>query len=470
MTQRWTLWIKTLQLLALSATASLLFAGWRFSSSNFLPLRIVEVSASIQAIPSVEPNVTSTTFSVDGRLVDDALQQVIQRFRNPPRFFPNATTTQPIKVFYFSLFPKMVNDDVAKHFVLDGINRSPYLQLITEDEGGHKHWRSDPNIVWLASSSSLWNRPGAWCVRLSELILEAQEVRLAKNTKRKAWPIHVLNWADSYETFPCIRTFNVSKKSVYYHKRSLVWDRQWNATTNTIENGRIHYYDNWTLFSAAPVHHIPFCVRSDLVDALQTVSETEFNYSRRSENLTFADWDITNAWHRSVDVSHFWPATGPGVDRGHIPLSQLRDAVSSTLDALGRSNNISTFAALAGEAKQAGRSQVHLEYARRLLQSKIVVVAQKDEWEDHYRLMEGLASGALVLSDVMLTLPQGLVDGKSLVFYRNQSHLVQLVSYYLSHDQERLRIAREGRRVAMTMHRSWHRMEEVVFGRILSLS
>jgi spore maturation protein CgeB len=63
----------------------------------------------------------------------------------------------------------------------------------------------------------------------------------------------------------------------------------------------------------------------------------------------------------------------------------------------------------------------------------------------------------------MLTLPQGLVDGKSLVFYRNQSHLVQLIKYYLPHNQERRQIAREGRRIAMTMHRSWHRMGKVVF-------
>jgi hypothetical protein len=75
----------------------------------------------------------------------------------------------------------------------------------------------------------------------------------------------------------------------------------------------------------------------------------------------------------------------------------LRASSGAVLDSQRIFGNISTFAALAGEAKQTGQSQVHLEYGRRLLQSKIVVVAQKDEWEDRYRLMEGLASRALVL-------------------------------------------------------------------------
>jgi len=51
-----------------------------------------------------------------------------------------------------------------------------------------------------------------------------------------------------------------------------------------------------------------------------------------------------------------------------------------------------------------------------LLRSKIVVTAQKDRWEDHYRLMEALFFGALVFMDPMVgKMPHGLTNEVSVL-------------------------------------------------------
>jgi hypothetical protein len=185
-----------------------------------------------------------------------------------------------------------------------------------------------------------------------------------------------------------------------------------------------------------------------------------------------SSWVETDAvgLHRPKDVVHFWPLQGGGVDRGgRMNNSKLRDAVSRLLKELGASNaGLKTFAGLAGKPNSIGRNQVDLSYATAILEYKIVVVAQKDLHEEHYRLMEAIASGAMVLSDVMLSIPKDFVDGESIVFYKNMDDLKSKIMYYLKHEEERLAIARRGWTLAMHRHRSWHRMEELVFGKILS--
>jgi spore maturation protein CgeB len=64
--------------------------------------------------------------------------------------------------------------------------------------------------------------------------------------------------------------------------------------------------------------------------------------------------------------------------------------------------------------------------------------------------------------DPMLTLPDGLEDGKSIVIYNSLEELVSKVLYYLGAEQERQVIALQGYKVAMGQHRSWHMMEKIV--------
>jgi spore maturation protein CgeB len=78
--------------------------------------------------------------------------------------------------------------------------------------------------------------------------------------------------------------------------------------------------------------------------------------------------------------------------------------------------------------------------------------------------MEGLISGALVMTDPMHPLPLHLENGTSLVVFESLAQLQDLVLYYLDHPQERMEIARRGRFVALNYHRSWHIMERMILG------
>jgi len=73
-----------------------------------------------------------------------------------------------------------------------------------------------------------------------------------------------------------------------------------------------------------------------------------------------------------------------------------------------------------------------------------------------------------VLMDKMLSLPEGLKDGDSVVEFTSEQDLRNKIVYYLEHADERIRIAGRGRHVAMSRHRSWHRMEEIIFGERLT--
>eukprot|EP00980_Cylindrotheca_fusiformis_P023224 scaffold10247_cov58-Cylindrotheca_fusiformis.AAC.2 len=128
-----------------------------------------------------------------------------------------------------------------------------------------------------------------------------------------------------------------------------------------------------------------------------------------------------------------------------------------------RKLNVDT--SIQGDRAHKGRWGVSDAYATTLLQAKIVIVTQRDQWEDHFRLFEGLASGAMVLMDEMLSLPHSLQDGESVVFFHNLDEMQDLAIYYLEHTEERLAIARKGWEISMKYHRSWHRLEEMLFGR-----
>jgi hypothetical protein len=143
--------------------------------------------------------------------------------------------------------------------------------------------------------------------------------------------------------------------------------------------------------------------------------------------------------------------------------SRLRHLVSETVVDMAKSDGINVFVDVAGEAARNGRRKVKSEYIDTLLKSKIVVVTQRDSWEDHYRLFEALVTGGLVLTDRMLSLPAGLVNGTNIIEFISQDDLRSKIRYYLLHPDERIEIARQGRLVAMSQHRSWHRIEEIIF-------
>jgi len=201
--------------------------------------------------------------------------------------------------------------------------------------------------------------------------------------------------------------------------------------------------------------HTPLVVRTDTIDSLQTT------LVKRGMKLTSPIESIP----RSKDFIYLWPADNKGIN---TQFAYFRHRVANIMVELKEKHNLTAYVGLAGKALKTGRHSVSDQYIDIMLDAKVIVVAQRDQWEGHYRLMEALVTGACVLHDFMHGLPAGLQNGTSIVLYSTPEELENLLLYYLEHDEERIEIGRRGREVAMQRHRTWHRMEEVVFGEILT--
>mmetsp|Transcript_74246 Transcript_74246/g.215133 ORF Transcript_74246/g.215133 Transcript_74246/m.215133 type:complete len:201 (+) Transcript_74246:1597-2199(+) len=199
-------------------------------------------------------------------------------------------------------------------------------------------------------------------------------------------------------------------------------------------------------------------VRSDIVQAF------EEEHSRRQ-----VDWTNVSLVNRPIDVIHHWPVPlKRQIGNPEASQRNLRNQVSYTLHKFRKSHPIYQIqCGLQGSVGSQGRRQVQDEYIQSMLDSKVIVVAQRDGWEDHYRIWEALVSGALVLTDPMLALSQykhAFRNGTHWIVYESLTQLTELVKYYLQHESERNRIAQAGMEHALQYHRSWHRVEEMVFG------
>jgi hypothetical protein len=192
---------------------------------------------------------------------------------------------------------------------------------------------------------------------------------------------------------------------------------------------------------------------------------------------------------RNLDVIHLWDLSGSRDFNRHA--GNYRDEVSRVIYAMNgtllwpsssvpttttlttalppppprRPRIISTSTEFRGKSGTLGRNKANRDYVTALLTTKIVVVVMRDMWEDHYRLLEAISCGALVLTDHMLALQNmGFVPGQSIVMFDNTTQLQDLIHYYLQHDTERITIAHEGWKIALGRHLPWHRLEEVLFG------
>ena len=265
---------------------------------------------------------------------------------------------------------------------------------------------------------------------------------------------------------PCPQILNRSTE-VHYFVRRVVEGRSYNATTKQANLGVINNFADWRTYASSPVRGITYPVRTDVVESLEEVLNKE-----DGKEIPLVDRRDVVSRKRPLDVAHFWPAPSggrrQGVDRGgRQPNSQYRDDVSLLLNKMSQQKQCRAFAGLAGSANEQGRKFVSLDYAQALLQYKIVVVVQKDMWEGHFRLMEAMISGALVISDEMLSLPPYLKDGGSIVTFTTLDELRETILYFLKNEAKRLEIAQRGFDLVLRRHRSWHGIEEMVFGRPL---
>jgi hypothetical protein len=162
---------------------------------------------------------------------------------------------------------------------------------------------------------------------------------------------------------------------------------------------------------------------------------------------------------RETDVRTFWNKT---VCPKRSERCAFRTYLSDQLTAFHPNVKLNTD--VVGFIHRRGRKKVSPDYIQAMLTSKIIVLAQRDKWEGHFRLMEGLLSGALVLHDPQVYWPYGIVDGESIIVYHSISDLKDKILYYLdpSNEEERIAIAQRGREVALSKNRQNKNLERLL--------
>jgi len=260
----------------------------------------------------------------------------------------------------------------------------------------------------------------------------------------------------------------------------------WNATFQEDHLGDTYNFTSHLGISYAGVKHISFPVREALLLELErhfrarqqegqnetmpreeegmptrkaTATTTTTMGAKEDEQGHDDDPVVYSAdLPRPIDAATFW---APG-DTSYS--ASLRSEVSKAVQELQKSHNVSVITAVEGQRGKNGRRRVQEEYVNALLDTKIYVLCQRDGWEDHIRLFEALVSGAMVMSDPMRDFPTGLSDGETIVVYWGIEDMQNKVLYYLNKEEERLRIASQGRQLALSQHRMWHRYENLILG------
>ena len=274
-------------------------------------------------------------------------------------------------------------------------------------------------------------------------------------------------------TLDCIKPLSdlIGRRNVYFASREHVLGRNIQPVSNEDEErpfgplGESIDYQRMHLihFMKGVVRRIDFGHRTLLEHCLEKEASETMQGRIANNNLDLA------SLKRPYDVAHFWKV---GNDDNHT--SVIRDAVNDVIRSLGahdapgkESSSVKTFAGQFGETLGSFKSiNVTCALAREMLQYKILVVAQKDNYEGHYRLMDSLLSGALVFTDPMSQLPVFLEDRANIVIYHSAAELRRLLQFYLlsKNEAERIEIGRKGREIALRHHSPAAWVERMVFG------
>ena len=236
------------------------------------------------------------------------------------------------------------------------------------------------------------------------------------------------------------------KRSVVQHRR-FDFDQQW-VVPGTISSE-----------AAATTHWMPDFVPDAFVNALRHAA----------------------SGNRTTPVAHYWSSATLDEDIPQLQYDALRRRVRSQLERTRKRLNKKQEAmapwldpiGIQSEARESSSKverDIVQESAEALVLAQIVVVTQADEWEhsaaDH-RLLEALASGALVFSDTMVG---PIADDLQpfVVFFDSAEHLDERIVYYLRNEGKRLEMARRGQNVALGRYRSWHALETLLFGKAIT--
>lgn len=377
------------------------------------------------------------------------------------------STKRPVQVHFWT--GSSLENFSPTNFLIEGVERSQYLKLV------HISFLEPNNIIKFAEVHSDRDRkvPLIWmvdlwglghdCDALETLLVHSQQI----DKKRRHKPLLLLiDYSGSSE--PQIRCPKIHKllsgkrddtkgiKLLRIARRGIVHDRLWDPDLNWVQLGHI-LPNSGSEVSGGNILYSPYPVREVVVTELTRLLEAA-RVEQKSETLHVVDTK------RSNDIAFF----GRKGDNGHY--ANLRLQVATTVTALhgisSGSRKLRTIVRFFGDFTLMGSTIVFARYVEEMMGAKVVVVAQRDEWEDHYRLMESLAAGALVFTDVMIGLPAGLIHKKNIIVYDSTDSLRELLLFYLDpvNDEERLTIAKKGSEFVMGHHRCWHRVEELIFG------
>jgi hypothetical protein len=350
-------------------------------------------------------------------------------------------------------------------FLLEGVERSQYLKLVhISFLEPHKMIQSlvvatrrdhKAPLIWMVDLLALNHD----CHALDALLSHALEL----NKKHKQQPrVLLIDFSGSPHTTTC-PTFQyrlLQDKSIPLRmaQRSILHDRVWNPIRNWVDLGHIKPNPGRQLSLSGNLLHSPFPVRESIVTAVTKLVEVQ-RVARSLDKLRPVDSK------RSNDVAFLW-RKGDNAHYANLR-RQVAETVSSLHGVAAGTRTLRTVVRFFGDVEMMGSTRmVFTRYVKEMMGTKVVVVAQRDEWEDHYRLMESLASGALVFSDVMVGLPEGIAHGKNIVFFNSTESLREQLLFYLdpANDKVRTAIAKSGWELVMGHHRCWHRVEELVFG------
>ena len=370
--------------------------------------------------------------------------------------------SHPVQVRLLVGRPGTTDVSAPTKFLAEGVTRSRYLRLLSVTFGINKNKvfhanvnDAKPNqpVVWIADFGSLQRD----CHSLEMLV---QRALVLDKSLSSSLSLLIVDYSGNGEPIHCpLVEQQVGKTNIRTARRNIVRHRHWDRQSDWVQVGEIVPHASTTLWT-------PYPLREALVDQIPEAAHTKkkLRLGGRPKKV------LPYKTKRSTDVAHFWRKG----DYSHY--SFLRRRVSAIVASLnGRRAGkrkirslVRTFGA--DDLEWMENNAVEKEYVTAMLGAKIIVVAQRDEWEDHYRLMESLASGAMVMTDTMLALPDGLVNGESLVVYDSAESLEALVLHYLDPQNSELRqsIAKRGWEIAMGRHRSWHRVESLIFGQPLT--
>lgn len=377
-----------------------------------------------------------------------------------PVLNPNdASRDNPIHV-RFLMGPEVIN---ASRFLVEGVERSSYLKLISVSR--YDSWKitmwdtnkvdSDRPVVWMADVGSM----GLNCHVLQGLV---KHVQLNSNEKLPLAFV-MMDYSGSAERLQCPGIENlIPRDRIRLARSNIVQNRYWDPSESWIDVGALCPNDG-NLMLGGPILFQPYVVRESFVSSISQALQSA-NWTSSSDSDEHSPAYVK----REKDLAHLWK------DSDYSHYSFLRRQVSTIVASLsGRRTHgrkIHTIINMPGDVELMEFNERQTQYVEQLIKAKAVVVAQRDEWEGQNRLFEALSSGAMVFADKALALPDGLKDKESIIIYDSAKSLEDSLLYYLSPklNKERLSIARKGWEVAMGRHRSWHRVEEVLYGKPLT--